>query len=226
MAVGKNTVSLAEKKARILKFFQEEHTMYNMKELEKLIPKKCGISSMLVKELVQKMIDEDGLISVEKCGNINVYWSFHNQIQNKFIQDSTRICKDIENLQMEISRYQKLVEDETKTSRSETGSSRGAKSKWSRSEELNRLKTLNKGYQSMLSQYNDSSKNNWTSDRLEIEKNELRKKMDEAEAIVDNIHIIVGFISSRYGVNLSDLMAELELPQEYDEFSDLKNKLD
>lgn len=31
---------------------------------------------MIVKDLVQQMIDEDGVISVEKCGNINIYWCF------------------------------------------------------------------------------------------------------------------------------------------------------
>lgn len=74
--------------------FQETYTFYNIKELEKSIPKKCGISPMIVKDLVQQMIDEDGVISVEKCGNINIYWCFKNQTLQKLYDSSELIKKD------------------------------------------------------------------------------------------------------------------------------------
>ncbi|QEU59593.1 Mnd1 [Kluyveromyces lactis] len=222
MAPGKNTVSLAEKKARILRFFQEEHTVYNMKELEKYIPKKCGISSMLVKELVQKMIDEDGLISVEKCGNINVYWSFKNQMQNKLNSDASNIEKRIEHEKSEIARCQELYQMEIQGQRSDTLKNRRG---WKRSAQLSKLKEVQKTIRGLNSKYDELSKNNWTPQRIKQEKHNLFEKASFAVGLADNIDCIAGYISSTYCVQMSDLKVELELPNEFNQFETILEKL-
>lgn len=222
MAPGRNTVSLAEKKARILSFFQEEHTVYNMKELEKLIPKKCGISSMLVKELVQKMIDEDGIISVEKCGNINVYWSFKNQTQNKFNNDAIKAEKRIQEEKEKIESYMETYTKETESSRSNTMKNRKG---WKRSEQLLKLKELQRMVRELNTKNEELSKNNWTPQRLKEQKNELFKKLGCALVTVDNIECVVGYIKSTYQIQITDLQAELELLPEFNQFEDLIEKL-
>lgn len=223
MAPGKNSVSLAEKKARILKFFQEEHTVYNMKELEKLIPKRCGISSMIVKELVQNMIDEDGLISVEKCGNINVYWSFQNQIQNKLNEEGSKLEREIMQLNEEIQKIKSLYQNEVDLG-GRTESIRG-KPKWKRSTQLDLLKELTKKRQELNRTYDEIVKNSWNETRVEREKEDLVKSLHEADIIAENIETIVGHISSKYSININDIHKELELPVEFEEFHEMRRNL-
>ncbi|CDO93314.1 unnamed protein product [Kluyveromyces dobzhanskii CBS 2104] len=222
MAPGKNTVSLAEKKARILRFFQEEHTVYNMKELEKYIPKKCGISSMLVKELVQKMIDEDGTINVEKCGNINMYWSFKNQMQNTLNNDASKLEERIENEKREIFKCQEIHLKEIEGPRSEAMINRKG---WKRSVQLAELKEAQKTLRELNSTYQDLSKNTWTPQRIKEEKSSLLESIKIVLGLEENIECICAYISSTYSVPMSDLKAELELPNEFEQFETVLEKL-
>ncbi|CAO3615469.1 unnamed protein product [Cunninghamella blakesleeana] len=75
-------VSFEEKRKRLLSLFHESCEVFQLKELEKLGPKK-GIALQSVKEVVQSLID-DNLIMTEKIGISNYYWSFPSAaIQSK-----------------------------------------------------------------------------------------------------------------------------------------------
>ncbi|KAL0207515.1 hypothetical protein P9112_012143 [Eukaryota sp. TZLM1-RC] len=71
-------LSFDEKRDRVLKFFHENQRVFNLKELEKLIPKKCGVTQQTVKEVVQTLVD-DRLISTDKIGAGNFFWAFLSQ---------------------------------------------------------------------------------------------------------------------------------------------------
>lgn len=77
-------VSTEEKLQKIVAFFQSSSEVYTLKELDKKIPKQCGISSMLVKDLLQNL-HGDNRINIEKFGSSNLYWRFkyqdHHEVQ-------------------------------------------------------------------------------------------------------------------------------------------------
>lgn len=77
-------------------FFNQSHTFYTLKEIEKEGSKYAKISSMLIKDIVQQLID-DNLINCEKCGTTNLYWCF------KFDK--------IKNLQVQYNNYQKRLKE-------------------------------------------------------------------------------------------------------------------
>ncbi|CCH60725.1 hypothetical protein TBLA_0D02200 [Henningerozyma blattae CBS 6284] len=115
-------LSLQEKKLRILNFMQEEFNIYSMKDLEKLVPKRCpGISSMVVKDLIQQLLDEDsdGVIFMEKCGAVNVYWSFKNQSNNKMLKSFNHYQDLIADRKLKIKKLQETFEFESTHSRKE-----------------------------------------------------------------------------------------------------------
>ncbi|ETN81056.1 Mnd1 family protein [Necator americanus] len=75
MAARKKGLSLEEKRAKMLELFYESQDIFQMKELEKIAPKKKGVISQSVKEVTQSLLD-DGLIECEKIGPFVCYWAF------------------------------------------------------------------------------------------------------------------------------------------------------
>ncbi len=74
-------VSTDEKLQKITDYFLSTSEVFTIKDLEKKLSKHCGISSMIVKDLLQKLIDENH-IHQEKCGSTNLYWLFKNEKQH------------------------------------------------------------------------------------------------------------------------------------------------
>ncbi|RCN27795.1 hypothetical protein ANCCAN_26467, partial [Ancylostoma caninum] len=75
MAARKKGLSLEEKRAKMLELFYESKEFFQMKELEKIAPKKKGVISQSVKEVTQSLVD-DGLVECEKIGTFVCYWAF------------------------------------------------------------------------------------------------------------------------------------------------------
>ncbi|KAF9895964.1 hypothetical protein BX616_008438, partial [Lobosporangium transversale] len=55
-------------------------TFHKLQELEKTAPKLKGIVQQSVKDVLQSLVD-DGLVTVEKIGTSNYYWSFPSAVQ-------------------------------------------------------------------------------------------------------------------------------------------------
>ncbi|KIM78892.1 hypothetical protein PILCRDRAFT_578984 [Piloderma croceum F 1598] len=71
-------LSAEEKRVKLLEIFHESKDFFQLKELEKLGPKLKGIVSQSVKEVLQSLVD-DGLVSADKIGSSNFFWSFPSQ---------------------------------------------------------------------------------------------------------------------------------------------------
>lgn len=198
--------------------------MYNIKELEKSIPKKCqGVAPMLVKELVQQMIDEDGVISVEKCGNINVYWCFKNQI-------TMSLYKEIKNLQSCIEKSHKDIQDmkielqlQKSGPRAETFD-RGREAA-SRSEYLLKNEELDCQVKSLSGSYERLSQNKWDQDKINAKISEISKGVQQLDLVGDNIDILTDYLRKKYVVGMKELRQELGMPDEFKEFEDVSKFL-
>jgi hypothetical protein len=90
-------MSIEEKQTKLLKWFQDEHTMYTIKEVESIASKRTGISSMQIKDILKMLID-DGLVQCEKCGISNIYWSFQYTGIMKLNSDFKRLTTKKETL--------------------------------------------------------------------------------------------------------------------------------
>ncbi|KAL6731597.1 hypothetical protein Aduo_002443 [Ancylostoma duodenale] len=91
-AARKKGLSLEEKRAKMLELFYESKEFFQMKELEKIAPKKKGVISQSVKEVTQSLVD-DGLVECEKIGTFVCYWAF----PSKASQTRKRRIEDLEN---------------------------------------------------------------------------------------------------------------------------------
>ncbi|EGF76958.1 hypothetical protein BATDEDRAFT_92247 [Batrachochytrium dendrobatidis JAM81] len=86
MAPRTKPLSLDEKRRRMICIFHESKEFYNLKEIEKIAPRSKGIIEKSVKEVLDGLV-ADGLVTMEKIGSSNYYWSFpganSHQIRNR-----------------------------------------------------------------------------------------------------------------------------------------------
>lgn len=62
----------------VLAYLRNSHTVWTLKELEKVLPSVASVNGMQVKEYMQALSDE-GQLRVEKIGSGNWYWSFPSE---------------------------------------------------------------------------------------------------------------------------------------------------
>ncbi|SCU93562.1 LADA_0G03774g1_1 [Lachancea dasiensis] len=219
---GRATVSVGQKKASILQFFQDEHSVYNIKELEKLIPKKCnGVSSMLVKSLIHEMIDEDGIISVEKCGSTNIYWCFKNQIIMKTRQELTSLHSRIDIAQRDIMQNKALVQENQSSIRKENYQVEGKAV--CRSEQLARLDALDAQLKVLRTVLEQKTENQWDQEKISERNRMFSSQILKLESVTDNIELLTSFLCRQFMIDVKSLKTELEIPEEFVEFAHLPN---
>lgn len=72
-------LSAEEKKIRVLNIFEERKNVFQLKEIEKIASKEKQINSMIVKDIVQSLVD-DSLVDTEKIGSSNYFWAFPSKL--------------------------------------------------------------------------------------------------------------------------------------------------
>ncbi|KAF7728598.1 Meiotic nuclear division protein 1 [Apophysomyces ossiformis] len=98
-------VSAEEKRKRLEKHFHETSDVFQLKEIEKIAPKK-GIVAQSVKEVLTSLVD-DGLVTTDKIGNSTYYWSFPSTA----IQHKRNRLEDLKNKIKQEEEKKKMLED-------------------------------------------------------------------------------------------------------------------
>lgn len=73
----KRGLSLEEKRDKVLEIFHESKDVFQLKDIEKLAPKK-GVISQSVKEVLQSLVDDD-MVHQDKIGISNFFWAFPSE---------------------------------------------------------------------------------------------------------------------------------------------------
>ncbi len=183
-------MTIEEKQTKLLKWFQDEHTMYTIKEVESIASKRTGISSMQIKDILKMLID-DGLVQCEKCGISNIYWSFQYTGIMKLNSDFKRLTTKKETLINNIREAKNEVET-LKTERKMDIQERGELLTQAKNlEEANA--EINRKIQSLL----ESSP-----EQLEQKETTVRNIQMAIDTMYENLDILVSFI---YDANSSGL---------------------
>ncbi|CEG67239.1 hypothetical protein RMATCC62417_03700 [Rhizopus microsporus] len=140
-------LSLDEKRKRIQKIFHESGEFYQLKDIEKIGPKK-GVVAQSVKDVLMSLVD-DGLVTMDKIGTSNYFWSYPSAA----LQLDKNKLKDLQaSLEKEKAKQQRLQEEigEAKETREDTDE---------RAEllkELAELKAKNKELMNELQKYKEN----------------------------------------------------------------------
>lgn len=195
---------------------QKDFNVYSIKELEKLVPKYCSnISPMIVKDLVQQLLDEDsdGIIFVEKCGISNVYWSFKNQAHNKMIITYNNFETKIDEKKKKIEELKSMIDLQEKGDRNPDFTIN--KQSFNRLELINKVKELKDNEILLKQELEKNIEKKWTKTTLETKKKELYEQRDTLENLTDNIEIMLEYLARKYSLQSSELRKELEIPEEF-----------
>ena len=103
-------MSREEKLQAIQDLMMESKDVYTLKELEKDVPKKKGINSMQVKDVLQELCDCD-MISFDKIGSGNFYWCFPSEALNRRKVQEAKITAEIQAQEEELANLEKEIRE-------------------------------------------------------------------------------------------------------------------
>lgn len=197
----------------MLDFFTHVHSFYTLKELEKEAAKYAKISPMIVKEVVQQLID-DNLVNCEKCGTTNLYWSF----KYERIRKQEQIHQRLEKQKADLQEKQVALTEKIQLAKLQ----RTAKSKFGQRSalltELNSLATQKSDFENLIDKYSNSNP-----DALQQAQKENHNLVRAIDLYTDSIELTIYYFTRVIAVPLSDeqLRAEFGIPQEFEDVSQL-----
>lgn len=196
-------VSTDEKLEKIINFFKKSLDIFSIKELEKKIPKECGISSMLVPDLLKKLAD-DNLISIEKCGASNIYWCFPYQKHHHYSCETEKAALAIEGFKEEIEKKKEQLSKirVTKASTPERDELLA---------EYNKLK-------SKVTEIEANKKHNEECSVSEYKSfiKEIKETKEKINKLTDDIFTMQGYVSKKYGMDRKDFNKNFGIDDEMD----------
>ncbi|KAI7900697.1 meiotic nuclear division protein 1 [Cokeromyces recurvatus] len=96
--MSRKGLTLDEKRKRIERIFHETGEFYQLKDIEKIGPKK-GVVLQSVKDVLMSLVD-DGLVMTDKIGTSNYFWSYPSAAietkRNKLSDISQKVDKEVE----------------------------------------------------------------------------------------------------------------------------------
>ncbi|KAG0228766.1 Meiotic nuclear division protein 1, partial [Mortierella sp. GBA43] len=196
-------LSQAEKRTKLLELFHESGTFHKLQELEKTAPKQKGIVQQSVKDVLQSLVD-DGLVTVEKIGSSNYYWSFPSTIQQ------SKKAK----LQTLRDEYQRLERTNADLEASIHQASSGREDSNNRHELLAQLleaETLDKMLQQELKQYSDSDPI-----LLEGQKKYSRIAKDAANRWTENVFTFQSYCVNKFNLDRQEFNRNFGIDDELD----------
>ncbi|CAI4039106.1 hypothetical protein SMKI_07G0770 [Saccharomyces mikatae IFO 1815] len=174
---------------------------------------------MIVKELVQQMIDEDGVISVEKCGNINIYWCFKNQTLQTLYDSSEMLKKKIQETESDITACKQELDKTLATGRCKKFTI-GQKS-YSREALLEKRNKIHEEIKKKSTSLQKIEMIRWDTAKIQENKHKIRLKKVQLEKITDNIEILVDYLYKKFFLKPEQIRKEFGIPEEFKEFTDI-----
>lgn len=186
-----------------------------MKEIEKEGSKSTKISSIQIKDILTDLLNES-LIQVEKCGNLNLYWSFKFNEAKNASNNYERLKSDLEKKTSLKEQLKKSIEA-AKLERNEIFifEENGVEKKKNRDEMLNEIKQLDILNKNLTKEL-DVFKENESILNVKTKAQELMKAIDfYTESIETLIHYFtkVEFCP----VNEKSLRSEFGIPEEFED---------
>ena len=108
--MSKKGLSFEEKRQKLLSWFLESKCFFPLKEVEKLASKSKGLQPMMIKQLLQSLVDDD-LVFCEKIGFSNFYWSFASAAIQSRVRNLEIVSDDLQVNDAKLASLLKRVED-------------------------------------------------------------------------------------------------------------------
>ncbi|KAJ2392620.1 Meiotic nuclear division protein 1 [Coemansia sp. RSA 2559] len=187
----------------MMEIFHESPAPYLLKELEKIGPKKKGIVSQSVKDVVQSLVD-DNMCFCEKIGTSNFYWAFPSEA-------AVKRANKTKELETEISQLESKKNDlETSIANAQLGREQTDERK-ALMEELAELETQFNAQEAELQQFKECDP------VLMKQKREHAKIAQEAaNRWTDNIFIMQSWTRDKFNMETENFNKFFGVPNDLD----------
>lgn len=200
----KKGVSKDDKLKIVQNIMMESNDIWSIAELEKACSKK-GIRSMIVKDLIQELLDDD-LISSDKIGKANFYWCFPSEAYNRRRVAEEKITNEIASYENEIVQLEAEIQ-QLQPGREETPEREQL------DKEIDEFKQQIKEIQDEASKY----------DKLNPELIQRRQRQavvafESANRWTDNIFTIQSWVTTKFGKSKKEFLTSFRLGEDFDYF--------
>ncbi|KAM0686015.1 Meiotic nuclear division protein 1 [Conglomerata obtusa] len=193
----------AEEKCQImLRLFHIKRDFFHLKDIEKYSIK-AGITPQTVKETLQTLVD-DNLVTQEKLGTSNYYWSFAKD-------EGRALLEDRDSLNEECASQMKLLKELRDKFESEKD---GRENDSERGKLIDGLRAVN----DVLDEQRMSMKKYAECDpRVYLEKQEEVKKVKaEINKLTDGIFCMQSYVCDKFGMARTDFNKNFDIDEEMD----------
>lgn len=199
----KKGLSKDEKLIGMQELMMESKDIWTLKELEKECPRKKGITSMSVKEVLQELCDND-LVSFEKIGSGNFYWCFPSEACNRRKVLEQKLLGKISELESEID---KLTNEITELEP-------GREDSEERNQLDNEISEISRKLEDVRTEAGKYEKLN--PQGLKAMKEDTKVALEAANRWTDNIFQLRSYITKQFNVDRKDFDEHFNIPEEFD----------
>ena len=199
----KKGMSRDEKLQAIQDLMMETKDIYSLKDLEKELPKKKGISAMTVKDILQEACEND-LVSFEKIGSGNYYWCFPSEalnrrkvVEQKYMEKIDALEKEIQELEKEIGELEPGREDSSERTQLDEEIE-------DFSRKISEVKRESAKYEKL------------NPDGIRKQKEQTIVAKDAANRWTDNIFTIRSWVVKNFCMESSTFNQQFEIPDDFD----------
>ncbi|XP_066284962.1 meiotic nuclear division protein 1 homolog [Branchiostoma lanceolatum] len=196
-------ISLEEKRQRMLSVFYDRKEFFQLKELEKIGSKEKGINAMVIKDVIQGLVD-DGLVDTERIGTSNYFWAF----PSKAVHTRKRKITDLETQLGEGEKKRKTADESI--SKAKVGRE-DSESREKILKELKEKKTQCEKLAVQIEHYKECDP-----EVLEAKQQETQVAKDAANRWTDNVFSIKSWCKRKFGFEESVLDKQFGIPEDFD----------
>lgn len=196
-------LSLEEKRTKMMEIFFEEKDFFQLKELEKIAPKKKGIITQSVKDVVQSLVD-DCMVDTDKIGTCVYFWAFPSK--------ATAIRRTkLDNIEEKVNEANKRVKSaQDRMAQAQVGREEGDE----RSTLIERVGEL-ENQQNLITQEIQKFRD-CDPEVLEQMKKETLIATDAVNRWTDNVFAIKSWCKNKFCIAESTINKQFSIPEELD----------
>jgi len=203
--MGKKGISAEEKRERLLAWFREHKTFVSLKEIEKGGSKATGISSMVMKDVLTQLTD-DNLVDFDKIGSGNYYWSFPSKVLQRRKRDLADLESELEGGEAKKNRLMDSVQ-KARVGRDESDARK----------EL--LKNLNKNREMEAKLSQDLKRfEDCDPEVLRAKEQKAKDAKEQANRWTDNVFVAKSWVANKFGgqYNEKAFNQQMAIPNDLD----------
>ncbi|KAI8052968.1 meiotic nuclear division protein 1 [Syncephalis plumigaleata] len=199
----KRGVSAEEKRQRMQDYFHETSDVFQLKELEKILPKVKGIVAQSVKDVLQELVN-DGLVHCEKIGTSNYYWSFPSESYRVREQKLASLQEEEAQLTEKKAVLEAAIEEANQRRVASDHREQLLAA-------LAEAEARNKEYTDELQQFKDNDP-----DTIEAKRKAAEISKQAANRWTDNIFALQAYCSRKFNIEQRELRKHFNIPEDFD----------